>query len=91
LLRAGPGQPEATSGRTNHPMTEHIESEAMREVREWKRLRNEEVADLPTGEAIRRMMDLADGRSVPLIARMKELQRAGARLSLPTAKDQRCG
>lgn len=70
-------------------LPEIIESEAMREVRTWKRQRNEEVADLPPGEAIRRMMELADDRSAPLIARMKELQRAGAKLALPTAQDRR--
>ncbi len=62
------------------------ESDAMREVREWKRQRNEEVANLPPAEAIRRMMDLAAERSGPLIARMTELQRAGARLELPARK-----
>ena len=53
------------------------ESRAMQEVREWKSLRDAEVAHLPPPEAIRRMMELADERARPLIERMMHLKVAG--------------
>ena len=53
--------------------SENKESAAMNEVLAWKRRRNDEVADLAPGEAIRRMMELADERSRPMIERIKRL------------------
>ncbi|MCX7048484.1 MAG: hypothetical protein NTX50_23745 [Candidatus Sumerlaeota bacterium] len=60
------------------------ESAAMKEVREWKRIRNEEVAGLPPHEAILRMMDLADERSREMIERMEQMKIAGTSPRLKT-------
>jgi len=62
-----------------------VESEAMREVRELKRLCDDEVADLPAAEAVRRSMELAGERSRRMIARMNELKAAGVRIEFKAA------
>lgn len=68
-----------------------IESQAMKEVREWKQIRNDEVAGLPAREAISRMMDLAEERSGKMIERMKRLKADGARLEFKKAPNDPAG